>query len=75
VLKYYTFFPLVAWLPPVLEPWIEGSFQHVAIAAAALVAAHWVLRTYHRRMVREYTGRPGLEEDEEEFPMKLGLRY
>ncbi len=75
VLKYYTFFPLVAWLPPVLEPWIETSLQHFAIAAAALAGAHWLLRTYHRRMVREFTGRPGLEEDEEEFPMKLGLRY
>ncbi|MDR3751463.1 MAG: hypothetical protein P4K94_08265 [Terracidiphilus sp.] len=75
VLKYYTFFPLVAWLPPVLEPWIESSIQHFAIAAATIAAAHWVLRTHHRQIVREYTGMPGLEEDEEEFPMKLGLRY
>jgi len=75
VLKYYTFFPLVAWLPTFLVPWIEVSLPHFAAAAAALAAAHWLLRTHHRRMVREFTGRPGLEEDEEEFPMKLGLRY
>jgi hypothetical protein len=75
VLKYFTFFPLAAWLPPVLEPWVECSAVHFMIAAAVIAAAHWALRIHHRRVVREYTGMAALEEDEEEFPMKLGLRY
>jgi hypothetical protein len=29
----------------------------------------------HRRIIQEHCNLPGLEEDEEDFPMKLGLRY
>jgi hypothetical protein len=75
VLKYFTFFPVVAWLPIVSEPWIQISVQHIVIAAGAIAAAHVMLRFRHHENVRLYSNMPSLEDDEEEFPMKLGLRY
>jgi hypothetical protein len=75
VLKYYTVFPLVAWFPVASEPWIETSAWHFGLAGGAIAAAHLLLRASHRRKVRDHSELPGLEEDEDEFPMKLGLRY
>jgi hypothetical protein len=75
VLKYFTFFPIVVWLPVVSEPWIEASIQHFVLAAAAIAGSHLTLRAIHRRIIREHCNLPGLEDDEEDFPMKLGLRY
>jgi hypothetical protein len=74
VLKYFTFFPLVAWLPLAWEPWIEKSIQHFVIAATTIAAAHLALRIRHREVVQEYCNMPALEDYEEEFLMKLGLR-
>jgi ABC-type Na+ transport system ATPase subunit NatA len=42
VLKYYTFFPLVAWLPHVLEPWMESSVCRFAIAKSSGNTPAWL---------------------------------
>jgi hypothetical protein len=47
----------------------------MVIAAAVIAAAHLALAFQHRAMVRQHCNMPGLEDDEEDFPMKLGLRY
>jgi hypothetical protein len=75
VLKYYTFFPLIAVLPIATEPWVAKSIQHMTIAVAIIAAAHLALRFRHRATVRQHCNLPGLEDDEDDFPMKLGLRY
>jgi len=75
VLKYFTFLPIIIWIPVASEPWIEQSFQHFALAAAAIAAAHLALQRLHRRFIQEHCNMPGLEDDEDDFPMKLGLRY
>ena len=75
VLKYFTFFPLVAALPLRLEPWIAASSSHFALVAAAFGAIHLLLRGRHRGVLREHAHQTALEEDEDDFPMKLGLRY
>jgi hypothetical protein len=75
LLKYFTFFPLVAWLPLAVEPWMESKPWHFAAAIAAAVAAHIGLRFRHRSVVAEHCGQMQLEEGEENFPMRLGLRY
>jgi hypothetical protein len=74
-LKYFTFFPLVAALPLRLEPWIQESAAHAAIFTAAVVAIHLLLEQRHRAILRLHCSQIPLEEDEEDFPMKLGLRY
>lgn len=75
VLKYLAFVPAVAWVPLISESWIVISAQHFVLAAAAIAVAHLTLRSRHRTTVREHCNLPSLEEDEEEFPLKLGLRY
>ncbi len=75
LLKYFTFLPILVWIPVATEPWIEASPLHFALAAALVAGAHFVLRSLHRRVIREHCNMPGLEDDEDDFPMKLGLRY
>jgi hypothetical protein len=75
LLKYFTFFPLVIWLPVAVEPWMETRSWHFAAAIAAAGSAHIGLRFRHRSIVAEYCNQLQLEEGEEDFPMRLGLRY
>ncbi|WP_158793795.1 hypothetical protein [Granulicella sp. L60] len=74
IIKYIAFVPAVAWLTLISEPWIETKTEHFIVAAIAIATAHLVLRRQHRAIIREHCNMPGLEDDEEEFPMKLGLR-
>jgi hypothetical protein len=57
------------------EPWIEEAWWHFLAAGAGIVVAYWGLRIAHRRIIAEHCNIPGLEDDEDDFPMKLGLRY
>ncbi len=75
VLKYFTFFPVVAALPSYVEPWIEESLPHMIAAILLIAGSHFALRARHRENLRQHCNLPVLEDDEEDFPMKLGLRY
>lgn len=75
LLKYLAFAPGAALLPVIAERWIEMSVEHFVLAAAAIAVAHFVFRVWHRRIIREHCNMPGLEDGEEDFPMRLGLRY
>ncbi|HUV69780.1 MAG TPA: hypothetical protein VMW15_08985 [Terracidiphilus sp.] len=75
VLKYYAVFPLPAVLPIAAEPWVQMSPRHMLVAALVIAAAHLALEIRHRSIVRQHCNLPGLEDGEEDFPMKLGLRY
>jgi hypothetical protein len=74
LLKYFAFLPAVPWLPIVCESWIEAKPLRLVIAVAAIVATHFALRRTHRAILREHCEMLYLEDDEEEFPMRLGLR-
>jgi heme/copper-type cytochrome/quinol oxidase subunit 3 len=75
LLKYFTFLPVIVGLPVAFEPWIEASPLHFAVAAGLIAGAHFALRAFHRRILNEHCNMPGLEDDEDDFPFKLGLRY
>jgi hypothetical protein len=75
MLGYFTFFPLVTALSIASEYWIEGSAQHFGIAAISIVVVHLWFRKRHRDVVRLHSSQLELEEGEEDFPLKLGLRY
>jgi hypothetical protein len=75
VLKYYTFFPVVAAVPVATEPWVEGSPSHMLVAVCVVAAAHLLLSRQHRTIVRQHCNFLALEQGEDDFPMKLGLRY
>lgn len=74
LLKYFTFFPVILWIPLATEPWIEQKLWHFAAAAATAFATHMALHLRHRSIVGAYCRQVALEEGEEDFPMRLGLR-
>jgi hypothetical protein len=75
VLKYFAFFPLIVALPARLEPLIEMRPARFFVVAAVFGAAHLLLRRRRRNILRDLANRIALEDDEEDFPMKLGLRH
>ena len=75
VLKYFAFFPLVTALPLRLEPFMLQGVRGFLGVTCILIGFDLYLRHRHRLVVLDYCGQPALEDDEEDFPMKLGLRY
>ncbi len=75
MLRYFTFFPVVTALSIASEYWIENNAKHFGIAAISIVVAHLWFRKRHRDVVRLDSNQIELEEGEEDFPMRLGLRY
>jgi hypothetical protein len=75
VLRYYTFFPFVTPLSVAFEYLMEGGGQRLGIALAVIAIVHLWLRKRHRGIVRLDSGALALEEDEDDFPLRLGLRY
>jgi hypothetical protein len=74
LLKFFTFFPILAFLPLICEPWIERKPWHFVLAAAAVATAHYALAMHHRNIVRSHCNLPGFDEGEEGFSIRLGLR-
>ena len=75
LIPYLGFFPAVVMFTVALEPIIEASLGHLAIAAGVMAGAHLLLRAMHRSRIAEHVQRIDADEDEEEFPLRLGLRY
>jgi hypothetical protein len=75
VLKYFVFVPVAACIPLIFEPWVENGFIYFILAAAFIAIAHLAIGNRHRALIQEYCSMPELEDGEEEFPIKLGLRY
>ena len=75
LIPYLGFFPAVVMFTVALEPAIEASVGHLALAAGVAAAVHLVLRAMHRSRVAEHVHRIEADDDEEDFPLRLGLRY
>jgi len=75
VLKYYTCFPVLMAASVASQYWVEQSGRNFGIAAMVIVVVHLWLRKRHREMVRVHSEQIELEDDDEEFPIRLGLRY
>ena len=75
LLKFFTFFPLVTTASLLSERWIEEGWQHFGVAAIAIVVVHLWFRYRHREVVRIHSAQAELEDGEDDFPMRLGLRY
>ena len=75
LLKFFTFFPAVTAVSLISEQWIEQGWQHFGLAAIAIVVIHLWFRYRHRETVRIHSAQAELEEGEDDFPMRLGLRY
>jgi hypothetical protein len=75
ITQYLGLFPLLIFFTLDLEKWMEANLLNILITAATIAAAHLTLRWLHQKTVAGYTGQIELDEDQEEFPQTLGLRY
>jgi hypothetical protein len=75
LIPYLGFFPAIVMFTVGLQPVIESSFDRIAIAATIACVAHLVLRRAHHVKLAEFSDQIDPDEGEEEFPLRLGLRY
>ncbi|MBS1803198.1 MAG: hypothetical protein JST28_07500 [Acidobacteria bacterium] len=75
LLKFYTFFPFITTGGLVADIWIESSWAHFSAAALTVLVVHLWFRYRHSESVRINSQQAEVEEGEDEFPMRLGLRY
>jgi hypothetical protein len=75
LIPYLGFFPAVVTFTVALEPVVEASVGHLALGVGLAAGAHLVLRAMHRSRMADHVQRIDADEDEEEFPLRLGLRY
>lgn len=75
LLRYFTFFPFITAFAVAAGYWMERTWVHCGIAILITIVLHLWLRYRHSETVRLHSAQIALEEDEEDFPMKLGLRY
>jgi len=75
LLKFFTFFPAVTTAALISEQWIEAGWVHFGVAVLAILVIHLWFRYRYREQVRIYSQQFELEDGEDDFPMRLGLRY
>lgn len=75
VVLYFGLFPALVWITLGCELWIEVSAGHLTIAILAIALAHLAMARSHGRIIREHVTLLDIDEDQEEFPQRLGLRY
>jgi hypothetical protein len=75
LLQYLGLFPPLVLLAVGLEPWLEASVWHVAGMVTIIGAVHLAALSMHSKDAEYHANLIDLDEDEEEFPQRLGLRY
>jgi hypothetical protein len=75
LLQYFGLFPPLILLMVDLQPWLEATLWHVAGALGIIAGAHFVMRRAHKKNAAYHANLIDLDDDEEEFPQRLGLRY
>jgi hypothetical protein len=75
LLQYFGLFPPLVLLSVGLEPWLKASVWHVVAMVGIMVAAHLAMRDVHRKDAEYHVNLIDLDDEEEEFPQRLGLRY
>lgn len=75
LIPYLGFFPFLVVFTVAIEPQIELGWTRLLSVAAACCAAHIGLSLWHRRRIADHLSSIDPDDDEEEFPLRLGLRY
>ncbi len=75
LIPYLGFFPAIVLFTVALEPMLEASFGRLAAAVAVACGAHFWLRHVHCVGMEEHVLQIDADEDQEDFPLRLGLRY
>jgi hypothetical protein len=75
LIQYFGLFPALIWVVLTAEDWaLEGLVQGV-VAVLGVVALHLVARRSYRAAAIRNARLMDVDEEEEEFPQRLGLRY
>ncbi len=75
MIPYLGFFPGIVLFTVLVEPWLEASLSHLGVASLAVMAIHLVLLRGHKTRIREQLREFEADDDRDEFPLRLGLRY
>ena len=75
LIQYLGLFPVLIFITLGAEDLMQASMMRVAFATVMIAALHLGMELLHRKIVAEYSNQAELDEDQEEFPQTLGLRY
>jgi len=75
LIQYFGIFPPFVLLAVGAEEWLGAGAAHWLFGIAVVVAAHLELLRRHAQILRDSAHLPDAEDDEDEFPQRLGLRY
>jgi hypothetical protein len=75
LIQYFGLFPPLVLITLSLEEWIAAGPGHLLLAAVVVVAVHVELLRRHRKILSDSVNLLDVDDDEEEFPQRLGLRY
>lgn len=75
LIPYLGFFPGIVLFTINTEQWMEAARSHLLLASAIVLAADLWLRKARRSHLKGTLRQIEGDDDEEEFPLRLGLRY
>jgi hypothetical protein len=75
LIQYFGLFPPLVLITLSLEDWMAVSTRNLVLAAIGVVLAHTELLRRHRKILSDSVNLLDVDDDEEEFPQRLGLRY
>lgn len=75
LIPYVGFFPAIVFFTITAEPWLETSLAHMALAAALVIGVHLLMLRSHKERIALNLQQIEAEDEQEEFPLHLGLRY
>jgi hypothetical protein len=75
LLKYVAAFVPWVFLVSNVEPWVEASASHMALAIVVIGATHVAMQAIHRKLLGDHLSVPDLDEDQKGLFQTLGLRY
>jgi hypothetical protein len=75
LIQYFGLFPPLVLIVLGLEDWIAAGMGHLLVAVLIVGLAHAELLRRHRKILLDSTNLLDVDDDEEEFPQRLGLRY
>jgi hypothetical protein len=74
LIPYLGFFPAIVLTTVALEPWIESQNSHLILTALTVLGVHLGMHSVNKIKIEEHIARAYLDGNEEDFPLRLGLR-
>jgi len=75
LIPYLGFFPGIVLFTISMERWMEVSPSHLLLAVASAIVADLCLRSVRRSHIKDTLRQIHADDEEEDFPLRLGLRY